>query len=380
MALKITRSVDPIEIKTIIMELHTPPGIGKTSTGFTASKPMLLAFDKGVYRSKNRKDCSRIERWEDVTAITDEDMEPYDTIVVDTVGIALELLSISLIKSDARNARKDGALSIQGYGALASVFQTWLTRIRSLGKDIVLLSHMTEEKKGDDLIERLDIQGKTKNEIYKVSDAMGRIYLENGKRWLSFDPSETSFGKNPGGFPPVEVPDYTKEPLFLAGIIQRTKDALNELSEEQREVATLLEGWSAKLAAAKTPEDFDKLRAEGRESDPRVRPALPGLMSKEAKAKGVVFDKGADKFMLAAKPEEKTEAPKSHAGGAETRAPSQADPSAAPATPDGPDTTGPAGSANGPAAGDTRPTARGGKKAQPKQQELGAERVPGEEG
>ena len=107
--------------------------------------------------------------------------------------------------------------------------------LRSFGVDIVLISHSDEQKNGDDIIERLDITGGSKNEVYKVSDAMGRLSIRGGKRLLSFSPTETSFGKNPASLPILEVPEFNKEPEFLGTVIKQIKDTLNKVTAEQQE-------------------------------------------------------------------------------------------------------------------------------------------------
>lgn len=48
MALKITRSDEVIRVDTLCMTIYSQPGLGKTSLSFTASRPLLLDFDKGA--------------------------------------------------------------------------------------------------------------------------------------------------------------------------------------------------------------------------------------------------------------------------------------------------------------------------------------------
>ena len=131
-----------------------------------------------------------------MTSITAEDLAEFKTVVVDTAGRALDVLSADIIRRNAKMGR-GGALTLQGYGQLKSEFTAWLKMVKSMGKDVVLIAHSSEDKSGDDLIERLDVQGGSKGEIYKSADAMGRLNMINGKRILNFNPSDTSFGKNP---------------------------------------------------------------------------------------------------------------------------------------------------------------------------------------
>jgi len=294
--LKITKATDPIVVNTITVCIYSPPGIGKTSTGYTAEKPLLVDFDKGSHRSKNRRDSVQVETWDDVLAITADDLKPYKTVVVDTAGRALDVLTPAIIKANAKHGR-GGALTLQGYGELKTQFIAWTKFIRSFGLDVVLLSHSDETKSGDEMIERLDIQGGSKNEIYKSADVMGRLFLNGQKRWLNFSPTDTTFGKNPAGLAPIEVPDFKDAPDFLAGIITKIKGHLNELSAEQTEVASLLANWKAKVDAAAKAEDFNALMPLGKDLDERIRENAKRVLVKAARDKEIMFDVKAGGFV-----------------------------------------------------------------------------------
>ncbi|RVG82346.1 ATP-binding protein, partial [Sinorhizobium meliloti] len=202
MALKITRASDPITVDRLNMVIYGPPGIAKTSLAFTAEAPLLLDFDNGSHRAANRKDVVRVTSWADITNIDAGDLEPFKTIVVDTAGRALDSLSVDIIKANPKHGR-GGALTLQGFGELKSRFGAFLKLLNSFGKDVVLIAHMDEQRSGDDVIERLDVQGGSKGEIYKTADAMGRLIIENKHRWLLFSPTDAAFGKNPGQLDPL---------------------------------------------------------------------------------------------------------------------------------------------------------------------------------
>lgn len=236
MALKITKSSDPIKVERINTVIYGPPGLGKTSLAFTAGTPLLLDFDNGSHRAINRKDVVRVSSWADVVGMTDEDLAPYSTIIVDTAGRALDTIAADIIKTDPKGHR-NGALTLPGYGTLKTRFTGFMKLMNSFGKDVVLIAHMDEQRSGDDIIERLDVQGGSKNEIYKAADAMGRLVIVNGKRRLLFSPTDAAFGKNPGQLEPLDVPDAASPDFegFLGSIIERIKGRLNALTEEQRE-------------------------------------------------------------------------------------------------------------------------------------------------
>lgn len=294
MALKITRAADPITVERINLTLYAQPGIGKTSLAFTAAEPLLIDFDNGSHRAANRKDSVRVESWQDVTGITADDLAPYKTVVVDTAGRALDVLTADLIRRDSKLGR-GGTLSLQGYGKLKGEFTAWLKHLNGLGKDVVLITHMDEQRSGDDVIERLDVQGGSKGEIYKASDAMGRISVANGQRMLLFSPTDTAFGKNPGQLEPLVIPhkDAPEFDGFLAGVIGTIKDRLNELTEEQRQAQAEMEKWRTSVADVEGVEAINALVAEAKDA-PR---AVKALIHDRATKLGFVADKKAGAYV-----------------------------------------------------------------------------------
>ena len=298
MTLKVIKATDPITVEKLIATIYAPPGVGKTSLAYTADKPLLLDFDGGVYRSKNRGDAVQVSSWDDVAAISADDLKPYKTLVIDTAGRALDVLSVDIIKKNPKMGRGGGSLTLQGFGVLKDRFKGFTTLIRSFGLDIILLVHADEQKNGDDIIERLDAQGASRNEIYKQSDLMGRLKIENGKRVLNFNPTDTSFGKNPAGFAPLDVPDFAKEPHFFAGVLERTKTVLNTLTEAQTACANELKAWGVKFDKAKTADDFNKLIEDVKKNATEPVRANAGrlLVQTGKKNKALTYDSASKSF------------------------------------------------------------------------------------
>lgn len=256
MGLKITRAADPIKVDRINVCVYGQPGAGKTSLAFTADTPLLLDFDNGAHRAANRKDTVRVSTWADVAGMSDDDLSDYKTVVVDTAGRALDCLTADIIRRNPK-AGRGGALTLQGYGTLKSEFVAWLKQLNSFGKDVVLIAHMDEQRNGDDVIERLDVQGGSKGEIYKAADAMGRVFVKGNKRELDFSPRENSFGKNPGQLDILDIPHPDKEPLFLAGVIAAIKDQLNALTEAQMAEQAKVAEWREAIGLLESADDFN---------------------------------------------------------------------------------------------------------------------------
>lgn len=287
MPLKITRGSDPIAVDRLNLVLYGPPGLGKTSLAFTADKPLLLDFDKGAHRASGRKDSSPVTSWEDIAGITADDLAPFNTVIVDTAGRALDILTADIIRKDPKKGY-GGALNLQGYGVLKSQFIAFLKLLNGFGKDVILLAHMDEQRNGDEIIERLDVQGGSKGEIYKAADAMGRLSMRSGARWLNFSPSDAAFGKNPGQLEPMQIPHHERPEFdgFLARIIQQTKDKLNTLSEEQIEAQSLLEKWRLSIADLEDVAQFNATLPEIK----ALPKSVQALFAAAATSKGLVFD------------------------------------------------------------------------------------------
>jgi len=292
MSLKITRATDPIRVERLNVCIYGQPGAGKTSLAFTASRPLLLDFDNGAHRAAGRKDMVQVHQWGDVANIAAGDLADFDTIIVDTAGRALDCLSADIMRRDPK-AGRGGALSLQGYGKLKSEFVAFLKLLNGFGKDVVLIAHMDEQRNGDDIIERLDVQGGSKGEIYKAADAMGRVFVKGGIRQLDFSPREGSFGKNPGQLDVLEIPHPDRDPAFLATVIQSIKDKLNTLTAEQAEMQGEIEKW--RLAVADVT---DAAGVNGLVADAHGKPnAIKALVVAKAAALGLQFDSKAKQYV-----------------------------------------------------------------------------------
>jgi hypothetical protein len=294
MPLKITKSDDVIKVERLNVCIYAQPGVGKTTLAFTAAAPLVLDFDKGAYRAGNRKDIVQVNSWADISGISATDLEAYQTIVMDTAGRALDVLSLDIINKNPKMGKGGGGLTLPGFGELKSRFASFLKLLNSFGKDVVLICHMDEQRNGDDVIERLDAQGSSKGEIYKSVDAMGRIFVRNGKRYLDFSPREGSFGKNPGQLAELEIPPPSKSPHFMAEIIQQIKDKLNAMSADQMKAQTEAEEWATAIRDLSTAEEVNRLI-------PQLKKAPKGtldILNKRADELGLIFVKGKGIFTV----------------------------------------------------------------------------------
>lgn len=301
MPLKIFAESDPLPVDNIIVCIYGPPGLGKSSMGFSSHDPFLVDFDRGAHRSKNRRDCARCDTWEDTADLTEKFLAPFKTVVIDTAGRALDLLAKSIIDDDPKMG-KNGQLSMQGFGRLKGQFVGWLSNIRLMRKDIVLIAHGDEQKKGDETIERLDVQGGSKNEIYKCADVMGRILLKDGKRYFNCNPSETGFGKNPAGLGVLEIPDFATHPDWFGDVIERVKATLNSQTEAQKQASDYIAAWREQVNDALTGADFDALllKINAETCSDSSKQVVKKFMQEKSAERGLTFDTATKTFVKAA--------------------------------------------------------------------------------
>lgn len=285
--IKVTKSTDPIEVKTICLTVYSQPGLGKTSLAFTARKPLLLDFDNGAHRATNRGDVVQVTDWKEIADITAEDVKDYETIILDTAGKALDVLAQDIIRANARHSY-GGALNQQGWGQLGVRFGAFLRKVRGFGKDVVLVAHMDEQKDGDAIKERLKIQGGSKDLILTDSDVIARISIYNKERHLVFSPTETSFGKDPAEIGSMPIPD-AKRPEYatcLGDIIASVKDRLNAMSDEQLAHKVEVDWFKGILPEIKTAEELNEILGRAKKAGKDV--AI--MVVKRAEDLGLEYD------------------------------------------------------------------------------------------
>lgn len=179
------------------------PGIGKTTLGLSAPKPLLIDVDFGINRTMAsvRKDYIQPETYEELLQdLVPNNLVDYETIVIDTGGKLLELMKNYVIKNDIKNAKKDGTLSLQGYGAVAREFTRFMNYIYfDLRKHCVIIFHAVEEKQDEETKLRILVEGSTKNTVWQNVELGGFIEMRENKKTIGFDNCERYFAKSSFG-------------------------------------------------------------------------------------------------------------------------------------------------------------------------------------
>lgn len=294
----IVKSTETMTVAHPLMLIFGAPGVGKSSIGYSAKEPLLLDVDGGAHRAANRKDTQPIDTWADVEELMADSarLEPYGSLVIDTVGRILDKMAVAIIAENPKWGQGSGALSISGWGVLKARYRTWMTQLRQLGKDVILLAHESEEKDGDTIIWRPDIQGGSYDEVMKSADLVAYVGIIGKDRILDFNPTDRHPGKNPAQWKPYVVPPVEKATDLVALIMDKGRAALGKLSEASAAVAKTVAEWRERIGKAETPEALTTLVAEHLTLAPMALIQAKALIAERAKALGFEWDKAAKKF------------------------------------------------------------------------------------
>lgn len=269
----------------------------KTSIAQTAASPVTLDFDRGAHRSALRRQVARFDCWADVVqAGKDKLFDPYETVVIDTIGHCLDLLGIAIVDESPKNGNRNGGLSIQGWGVLKTRFGSWVRGFRAEGKQIVMLAHEKEEKDGDNRLMRPAISGGSYGVVMEMCDLVGYLSVRNGKRVLDFNPTDQYHGKNSAGWKPVPVPDLKTSGTFLADLLADARKVIGRTAESSAAAAQAVERWGALLAEVTSAEGLNSAIGEVSGLTNGTKAQVWSLFLTRAKELSLSYDKTAKRF------------------------------------------------------------------------------------
>ena len=189
--------------KKIRMLIAGYPGIGKSTLALSAPNPLHIDVDFGIdrieprYRKPYIQPQSYDEILEDLTPIN---LQDFDTLVFDTGGKLISLMSLWAIKKNPKYGQCDGSLSLKGYGFVGKEFVRLMDYcFYELQKNIVIVFHATEEKDGDNTRLRIKVEGQTKNNVWEPMDLGGFVEIYGNDRTIGFSNCERYFAKGTRG-------------------------------------------------------------------------------------------------------------------------------------------------------------------------------------
>ena len=174
----------------------------------------------------------------------------YQTIVIDTCGALIEYMKDWAMRTDPKASKKDGGFSLQGYGTIKSEFIRLSAELRKKF-NVIFLFHESMTKNGDDgVFYELVVEGSARTLVYQPADLAAHLFIQNGRRYLGFTPTEQYSAKSAYGIKGlVEVPELKDgDPNdFLTKLFAKVRE---NLAAESKSLAPQQEAYEAAMAEA----------------------------------------------------------------------------------------------------------------------------------
>ena len=189
----------PQRIKALIFG---QAGSGKTTLALSAPKPLLLDFDGGVHRVnyEHQPDATvQIGSWSEAIEVLNEDLSPFETIIIDTVGKMLDY-----IVDDAEKKRIGGW---KKWEHVNDNFRSFIRSIHAMNKHVILVAHRDTRKEGDETVFIPAIREKNYTSVVTELDLLGYLEMRGVARVITFNPTSRNDGKNTCNLPEsISVP------------------------------------------------------------------------------------------------------------------------------------------------------------------------------
>lgn len=182
--MQITKTTDPQAKPKIIMICYGNGGVGKTTFGSTAPKPLLVDCENGAkyfgLRGINM-DVAQIREWSDMKGLVEVAQSgDYETIIIDPVGELMEKLKRFMIqKADKKLVMLDGSPTMAGWGWLKDTMRTTLKVLRDSGCHILINAHVSEQDDEGKILKRPMLMTKLSDEIINMVDIVGYMEVVN---------------------------------------------------------------------------------------------------------------------------------------------------------------------------------------------------------
>jgi hypothetical protein len=226
--------------------------------------------------------------------------------VVDTGGKLLELMKPKVISEDIKNGQRDGNLTLKGYGAVSRLFAQFIQQLDKLNKHLVIIFHAKEDKDGDEVRLRIQVEGSTKDSIWQSMDLGGFVEMRGKNRIIGFSNCEKYFAKGTHGINGTyEIPDLntTGKNTFLTELFTQ---AITDLNKEVQSYTAEKELYDESMSKGNRAIDNVVDAATMNMAVQTISKLTHGLTSRDelrskvgekAKSLGLTWDKAVNKYV-----------------------------------------------------------------------------------
>lgn len=296
--------------KHIIMILSGLPGTGKTTLALSAPDVLLIDTDEGMARVNpaHRKDASVCKTYEEILADIKAARGQYKTIVIDTCGALIEYMKDWAVRTDPKASKANGGFSLQGYGVIKSEFVRLSAELRK-DFNVIYLFHESMTKNGDDgVFYELVVEGSTRTLVYQPADLAGHLFIDHGKRYVGFTPTEQYSAKAAYGIKGiVEIPELKDgDPNdFLTRLFAKVRSNLaaetKGLNEERDMYTFVMRQAKAIVEVVNSPDDVADAAVAIKELNHALtsKKEAQDMLKKRMAELGIVWDKNAKVYKYA---------------------------------------------------------------------------------
>lgn len=297
--------------KNIIIILSGLPGTGKTTLALSSPKVLLIDADEGLcrVRPEHRKDASFCKNYEEILADIKAAEGIYETIVIDTAGALIDYLKDWAVRTDPKASKTNGGISLQGFGVVKQEFLRLSAELKKKF-NVVYLFHEKREKDDDNIFYSIICEGSARELVYQPADLAAHLFIQNGKRYLGFTPTEQYTAKAAYGIKGIiEIPELAAGAPndFLTKLFATVRKNLEqeaaELGAEQTIYNEAIKLGTEIVDSVEKPEDVEtaltaiKKLKHGLTSEKELMAAL----KKRITELGIIYNKQNKKYEYAKK-------------------------------------------------------------------------------
>jgi phage nucleotide-binding protein len=243
--------------KNVRIMIYGQSGTGKTTFALSSKNTLLLDFDNGVHRIEPQHrplGIVQIKSYQDVLDVLQEDLNEYNTVVVDTIGKLLDYIIIHIC--GAKQPR------IQDWGKINQTFSDFNRNLYHSGKNVVYVAHRDVRKEGDENVFVPALREKSYSSIVADIDLLGYLEMGSKGRTLTFNPTTRNDGKNTCRLSSnILIPNaLNKENQSLETLILKPyKDICLHISESEKAFIEIMQKLEDDIATIPDAADANRI-------------------------------------------------------------------------------------------------------------------------
>jgi hypothetical protein len=292
--------------KNIVLLIQGKHGVGKTTLALSSKRPLLIDIESGVDRvdAYYRKDTLVCDSYKQLlNDLETSDLSAYDTLILDTLGSAIDLMTPYLINQNPKFKQDtSNQLSQKGWGAVKVELKSLIQICRDKKKDLIIITHCKADKDGETTIYVPDIGGSMKDDIFNDIDLACFMETIGNKRTVNFSPTDRFSAKGNHGIAGVyEVKTLEKHENnnAVAELFKTYREELQNEVVENKNYNDLMTSVTNKIIACKTDSELNTVLGDilGATHIYSSKEELGARLNAKAKDLGFKFDKGTKTYV-----------------------------------------------------------------------------------